>query len=86
MNLSGMAAPGDDDLAGYLGYLPSGPGLIAGTYGGTSGSVAGGRASTTSTRIARAAAGRQAEATGQISRSCGEDSKEVARWPIDRIY
>ena len=73
---------GYDDLAGYL---PPGPGPVAGTYGGTSGSVAGARASAPSTRIARAAASRQAEVTGQISQSCGEDSKEVAGWPIDRI-
>jgi hypothetical protein len=73
---------GDDDLAGYL---PSGPGAVARTYGGTSSSIAGGRASAPSTRIARTAAGRQAEVTGQISQSCGEDSKEVAGWPIDRI-
>jgi hypothetical protein len=38
-----------------------------------------------STRIARAAPGRQAELTSQINQSCGEDSKEVAGWPIDRI-
>src|SRR5262249_16767490 len=32
-----------------------------------------------------AGASRQAEVTSQISQSCGEDSKEVAGWPIDRI-
>jgi hypothetical protein len=73
---------GDDDLAGYL---PSGPGAVAGIYGGTSGSVAGVRAPAPSTRIAQAAAGLRADVTGQIRQSCGEDSKEVAGWPIDRI-
>jgi hypothetical protein len=73
---------GYDDLAGYL---PSDPATVTATYGGTSGSAAGVRSSTTSTRIARAAAGRQAELTSQIRQSCGEDSKEVAGWPIDRI-
>ena len=73
---------GYDDLAGYL---PSSPGLVASTHGGTSGSVAGVRSPAPATRIARAGASRQAELTSQISQSCGEDSKEVAGWPIDRI-
>jgi hypothetical protein len=72
---------GYDDLAGYL---PSSPGLIASSHGGTSGSVAGVRSSAPSTRIARVGASRQAKMS-QISQSCGEDSKEVAGWPIDRI-
>ena len=73
---------GYDDLAAYL---PSGPGPIAGTYGRKSGSIVEVRSSTPSTRITRAAASRQSEVTSQISQSCGEDSKEVAGWPIDRI-
>jgi hypothetical protein len=73
---------GDDDLARYL---PSSPGLVASTHGGTSGSVAGVRSSAPATPIARAGARRQAEVKSQISQSCGEDSKEVAGWPIDRI-
>ena len=73
---------GYDDLAGYL---PSSHGPVAGTHGGTTSSAAGVRATAPSARIARATAGPPAELTSQIRQSCGEDSKEVAGWPIDRI-
>jgi hypothetical protein len=76
---------GYDDLGGYL---APGPGPIAGSYGGVSGpAVAGGAGGAApSTRFARGAAtGRQAEVTGNLNQSCGEDSKEVAGWPIDKI-
>jgi LTXXQ motif family protein len=66
---------GYDDLAGYL---PPGPGPVV--YGG-GGSPAVRGAYARGTR----AESRQAEVTGQINQSCGEDSKEVAGWPIDRI-
>jgi hypothetical protein len=73
---------GYDDFAGYI---PPGPGPI-GAYAGAGGPVAGaGGLSAPSTRVARAAPSRQAEVTGQLNQSCGEDSKEVAGWPIDRI-
>jgi hypothetical protein len=71
---------GYDDVASYL---PPAPTPVTGTYAGTSGSVAGARVP--STRITREAASRQAEVTSQISQSCGEESKEVAGWPIDRM-
>jgi hypothetical protein len=64
---------GYDDLAGYL---SPGPGAVGGVYAG---------ASPQQTRAARAAVSRQAEVTGQISQSCGADSKDVAGWPVDRI-
>jgi LTXXQ motif family protein len=74
---------GYDDFAGYI---PPGPGPIGGAYAGASGPVAGaGGLSAPSTRVARAAPSRQAEVTGQLNQSCGEDSKEVTGWPIDRI-
>jgi hypothetical protein len=80
---------GYDDLAGYL---PPGPGPIAGGYGGGSyggvggPAVAGAGGAAPSTRLARGApTSRQAEVTGQLTQSCGEDSKEVAGWPIDKI-
>ena len=69
----GLFSPfGYDDLAGYL---SAGSGAVSGTYAGVS----------PSTRVARGAGSRQAEVTGQIAQSCGEDSKDVAGWPIDRI-
>jgi hypothetical protein len=70
---------GYDDVASYL---PRAPALVAGNHAGTSGAVAGSRVP--SIRITREAS-RQAEVTSQISQSCGEDSKEVAGWPIDKI-
>jgi LTXXQ motif family protein len=66
---------GYDDFAGYL---PPGPGPVV--YGGGGPSAVAG----TYARGTRAES-RQAEVTGQINQSCGEDSKEVAGWPIDRI-
>jgi hypothetical protein len=72
---------GYDDLAGYL---PPGPGPVVGSYGGAGGPVASGAAP--ATRLARGApTTRQAEVTGNLTQSCGEDSKEVAGWPIDKI-
>jgi hypothetical protein len=65
---------GYDDLAGYL---PPGPGPVV--YGGGGPAVRGAYARGSRTES------RQAEVTGQINQSCGEDSKEVAGWPIDRI-
>jgi hypothetical protein len=65
---------GYDDLAGYL---PPGPGPVV--YGGGGPAVRGAYARGTRSES------RQAEVTGQINQSCGEDSKEVAGWPIDRI-
>jgi hypothetical protein len=65
---------GYDDLAGYL---PPGPGPVV--YGGGGAAVRGAYARGTRSES------RQAEVTGQINQSCGEDSKEVAGWPIDRI-
>jgi hypothetical protein len=65
---------GYDDLAGYL---PPGPGPVV--YGGGGPAVRGAYARGTWSES------RQAEVTGQINQSCGEDSKEVAGWPIDRI-
>jgi hypothetical protein len=70
---------GYDDLAGYL---PPGPGPVGGIYAGASGAspaVRGAYARGTRSES------RQAEVTGQINQSCGEDGKEVAGWPIDRI-
>jgi hypothetical protein len=74
---------GYDDLAGYL---PPGPGPVGGAYAGATPAEAGAPAiGRPSTRLARRNDGRQAEVTGQIKQMCGEDSKEVAGWPIDRI-
>jgi hypothetical protein len=80
----GLFSPyGYDDLAGYL---PPGPGSVGGAYAGVNGQASG-QAGTParSTRTARRDQSRQAEITGQVNQSCGEDSKEVAGWPIDRI-
>jgi LTXXQ motif family protein len=65
---------GYDDL---VGYLPPGPGPVV--YGGGGPAVRGAYARGTRSES------RQAEVTGQINQSCGEDRKEVAGWPIDRI-
>jgi len=73
---------GYDDFAGYI---PPGPGPIAGTYAGASRPVAGAAGLSAPSRTPRAAVSRQAEVTSQLNQSCGEDSKEVANWPIDRI-
>ena len=80
----GLFSPyGYDD---YAGYLPPGPGPVVGAYAGASGpdSAAAGTLARP-TRTARRGDSRQAEITGQVNQSCGEDSKEVAGWPIDRI-
>jgi hypothetical protein len=74
---------GYEDLAGYL---TPGPGSAGGAYAAAdsseaASSTAGGR-STPGAQLTRA---RQAEIKVQISQACGDDSKEVAGWPIDRI-
>jgi hypothetical protein len=70
---------GYDDVASYLPPVGS---PVAGTHVGTGGSVS---SRVPSARITREAASRQAEVSNRISQSCGEESKEVAGWPIDRI-
>jgi LTXXQ motif family protein len=78
---------GYDDLAGYFPPGPGavGPGPVGPPY--AQGSPAAARVA--QQRAARVAArpveSRQAEATGQVAQMCGEDTKEVAGWPIDRI-
>ena len=77
---SGLFWPyGYDDLAGFL---PAGPGAVGGTYAGVNGPSSG--VSGTSSRASRAESSQPA-VTVQLNQSCGEDSKEVAGWPIDRI-
>ncbi|MBV9968482.1 MAG: Spy/CpxP family protein refolding chaperone [Xanthobacteraceae bacterium] len=73
---------GYDDLAGYF---PPGPGPAVGPpY--AQGSPAAARTAQQRARLAaRPGESRQAEATGQVAQMCGEDTKEVAGWPIDRI-
>jgi hypothetical protein len=81
---------GYDDLAGYF---PPGPGAGGPRPGGPSpwgvyrqGSPAAARAAQQRARLAaKPGESRQAEATSQVAQMCGEDTKEVAGWPIDRI-
>jgi hypothetical protein len=77
---------GYDDLAGYF---PPGPGAVAPPPVGppyAQGSPGAARAAQQRARLAaRPGESRQTEATGQVAQMCGEDSKEVAGWPIDRI-
>ena len=75
----GLFSPyGYNDLAGFL---PGGGG-IGGAYGGVNGPSSG--VSGASSRASRAESS-QAAMIGQMNQMCGEDSKEVAGWPIDRI-
>jgi hypothetical protein len=77
---SGLFWPyGYEDLAGFL---PGAPGAVGGAYAGVNGPSSG--VSGTSLRASRAESG-QAGVTVQLKQMCGEDSKEVAGWPIDRI-
>jgi hypothetical protein len=77
---SGLFWPyGYDDLAGFL---PGAPGSVGGAYAGVNGPSSG--VSGTSSRASRAESG-HAAVTVQLNQMCGEDSKEVAGWPIDRI-
>jgi LTXXQ motif family protein len=77
---------GYDDLAGYF---PPGPGAVAPPLVGppyAQGSPGAARAAQQRARLAaKPGESRQTEATGQVAQMCGEDSKEVAGWPIDRI-
>src|ERR1700722_1856852 len=77
---------GYDDLAGYF---PPGPGAVAPPPVGppyAQGSPGAARAAQQRARLAaKPGESRQTEATGQVAQMCGEDSKEVAGWPIDRI-
>jgi LTXXQ motif family protein len=77
---------GYDDLAGYF---PPGPGAVAPPPVGppyAQGSPAAARAAQQRARLAaKPGESRQTEATGQVAQMCGEDTKEVAGWPIDRI-
>jgi hypothetical protein len=76
---SGLFWPyGYDDL---VGFLPGGPGVIGGAYAGVSRPSSG--LSGASSRALRAKG--QPAVTVQLNQMCGEDSKEVAGWPIDRI-
>ena len=60
------------------------PGPVGAPY--AQGSPGAARAAQQRARLAaRPGESRQAEATGQVTQMCGEDSKEVAGWPIDRI-
>jgi LTXXQ motif family protein len=79
---------GYDDLAGYFppgpGAVGPGPGPVGAPY--AQGSPAAARAAQQRARLAaRPGESRQAEATGQVAQMCGEDTKEVAGWPIDKI-
>ncbi len=71
---------GYDDLAGYF---PPGPGAVGGAY--AAGAPAPSGPARPRGRVAQTGESRQAEATAQVSQMCGQDSKEVAGWPIDRI-
>jgi hypothetical protein len=74
---SGLFWPyGYDDL---VGFLPGGPGVIGGAYAGVNTTGLSGAPS----RALRAKG--QAAVPVQLNQMCGEDSKEVAGWPINRI-
>jgi hypothetical protein len=82
---------GYDDLAGYF---PPGPGAIGPGPGGPAPGAPYAQGSPPASRVAQQRAARvaarpvesrQTEATGQVAQMCGEDTKEVAGWPIDRI-
>src|SRR5262249_45107999 len=69
---------------------PPGPGAVApGPVGPpyAQGSPGAARAAQRRARLAARSGGdsRQTEATGQVAQMCGEDTKEVAGWPIERI-
>jgi hypothetical protein len=71
-------AYGYGDLYGGL-FSPYG-------YNDLAGYLPGGRSQgTTSARVSRRTESRQAGLSNQIGQMCGDDSKEVAGWPIDRI-
>jgi LTXXQ motif family protein len=74
----GLFSPyGYDDLAGYL---PGGAYGQAGTSSGRAGTSSG-----PASRVIGSTESRQTPLSSQLSQMCGDDSREVAGWPIDRI-
>jgi hypothetical protein len=53
-------------------------------YNDLAGYLPGGQGATSS-RVSRRTESRQANLSNQVSQMCGDDSREVAGWPIDRI-